>query len=52
MLLLLESYGEMNNFDNLIDFPNQDSLLRHRSHLVDQIKAVAYEELKVTKILE
>ena len=52
MLLLLKPYGEMSNFDNLMDFPIQDFLFRHRSHLFDQIKAITYEELKVTKIVE
>ena len=52
MLLLLQPYGEASNFDNLMQFPVQEFLLTHKADLFDQMKAIAYEELKVTNIVE
>lgn len=52
MLLLLKPYGDASNFDNLLQFPVQDFLVTHKANLFEQMKAIAYEELKVTKIVE
>lgn len=52
MLLLLKPYGDASNFDNLLQFPVQEFLLRNKKHLFERMKAIAFEELKVTSIVE
>ncbi|GAV09638.1 hypothetical protein RvY_19142 [Ramazzottius varieornatus] len=52
MLLLLKPYGDASNFDNLLQFPIQDFLLTHKADLFEQMKVIAHEELKITKIVE
>lgn len=52
MRLLLKPYGEASHFDNLLQFPVQEFLLTHKADLFQQMKEIAYEELKVTNIIE